>query len=113
MMRWQIRSVERGVRNNMAASTICVSKPHDMDPYGGVAWLLGEEESGRLRFDYPVMGGGRGIVTEVITLLGDRSPGDEVLIEAGEPDAEGRTPWELCEVVFPADIRPPGPVSSV
>lgn len=113
MMRWQIRSIERGVRRNMAASTICVSKPHDMDPYGGAAWLLGEEESGRLRFEYPVMGGGRGIVTEVVTLLGDRSPGDEVLIEAGEPDAEGRTPWELCEVVFPADIRPPGPVSSV
>ena len=103
MIDWDVHSVAHGGRRRRPATTRCVSKPHDMDPQAIGASLLGQDEAGRLVFEYEVNGRGLDTTTAVLTPLGDRYPGDEVLIETGEVDDEGRPRWALVEVMFPSE----------
>ncbi|AKT43704.1 uncharacterized protein CMC5_079390 [Chondromyces crocatus] len=87
----------------MTADTPCVMKPITMDSTGQPASQLGRVGDRRLWLQFPVNGGGVATTRALLTPLGERFPGDEVLIATGQVDAEGRSLWELFEVAFPME----------
>ncbi|WP_044238451.1 hypothetical protein [Chondromyces apiculatus] len=84
----------------MASDTQCVLKPPKMISSGEPASFLRQEEDGVVMMEYPLSGGGIATDTLRLTPLGERYPGDEVLIPTGEVDTQGRATWELFEVGF-------------
>lgn len=98
MSEWEIRRVEGGAHSRLPKTTGCVTKPHDMDPSSTSASLIGQED-GQPVLEYPINGGGLGIARPVLTPLGERNAGDEVLIATGELDEQGRPRWGLFDVL--------------